>query len=129
MDVKTIRQEYGNQVLRNAGLLTSKKAYYLWRRSPPVVTPPPGIKPTALPSNYCPPGRETRLEQNIQFLSAVAGKEGAAGKEGRVIIRYSYYGSIIEAVLRQFDNRWLVTSIKIIQPSYGSRPAEKQAKS
>ncbi len=113
-DKTTIRQVYGSQAIRKAGLLTARKAYYHQRRFPPVVTPPPGIKPTAAPRGYCPPNRETRLEQNIHIISA------AVGKDGRIIVQYSYYGSVIEAVLRQFNDRWLITSRKILRPSYGN---------
>lgn len=113
-DKTTIRRVYGNQAINKAGLLTARKAYYHQRRLPPVVTPPPGIKPTAAPRGYCPPDRETRLEQNIHIISA------AVGKDGRIIVQYSYYGSVIEAVLRRFNDRWLITSRKILQPSYGN---------
>lgn len=113
-DKTTIRRVYGNQAIKKAGLLTARKAYYHQRRFPSVVTPPPGIIPTAAPRGYCPPDRETRLEQNIHIISA------AVGKDGRIIVQYSYYGSVIEAVLRQFNDRWLITSRKILHPSYGN---------
>lgn len=112
-DKGRISHAYGNQALERAGLLTARKAYFLYRRSPPVVTPPPGIKPTAAPVIYCPQNWETKLEQKINIVSA------AVRADERIIIRYHHYNALYEAILRQTNNRWVITSLKIIK-SYGN---------
>ena len=56
---------------------------------------------------------QTKLEQKIDIVSA------AEGTDERIIIRYHHYNALYEAILRQTNNRWVITSLKIIK-SYGN---------
>jgi hypothetical protein len=104
-ELKAIVQIFGTEGLTHAGFLTTKQAYYLMRKHPIQVTPPPGMIPTLPPAVRC---------AGPSLRSAIFLKTIALETSDKAIAGYSYLNGDYEAILRKINAQWMVTGIKLI---------------
>jgi hypothetical protein len=104
-ELKTIVQIFGAEGLTHAGFLSTKQAYYLFRKHPIQVTPPPGMIPTSPPATRC---------AGPSIRSAISFKTVSLETPEKAIVGYSYTNGDYEAILRWINGQWMVAGIKLI---------------
>jgi hypothetical protein len=112
-DKSMIEKVYGKQALTHAGLLTAKHAYYLARDLPVPTPTKPATgripRPTATPVYICSPDRESIVEEYFRYVST------EQWQDGHVTVTYDFTSGRYEAILRRFDGKWKITSVKMIK--------------
>lgn len=115
-DKEVIERIYGKDALPSAGLLTATKAEIMYRRR----TPPSdtsitgtGMRPTIAPSYKCSSDYETHTQSMTQFLSVIQ------QDKNHLKVNYRWGSGEIEVNLTRMNDRWMVTSLKVIEPNRG----------